>query len=424
MTGPETVAAFRTDGDDQGVREPRGAAAEQRGRSCARCTWQRPRGDRRRRPGGARPRRTRSTRLTAGTTGRSPAGSPLEALFGEFMGRETGVNGGRGGAGFFADPDHGFLGESGIVGAGAPIGAGAALAARYDGSGRVALTAFGDGALNQGAVHEAMSFAAILPPAGGLRLREQRLCRVHADRVDVPGRAARAIGRRSTDSPASRSTAAICAPSRETVAEAAARARAGDGPTLVVATARRLAGHHTHDAEQYRPEGEKARMGRRVGSRSPGCARPSLTRDSPDEDALAQIEARRAGRGAHGRGRGGDAARLRPGDGWSSMSTAETTYRAALNAALHRAMRLAPGDAGVRRGRRGARRRVRRHPRAGRRVRRPRVRHADLRERDARRRARRRRWSAAARSSRSCGRTSCSSGIDQLVNQARRTSAG
>jgi TPP-dependent pyruvate/acetoin dehydrogenase alpha subunit len=46
---------------------------------------------------------------------------------------------------------------------------------------------------------------------------------------------------------------------RETVAAAADRARAGDGPTLVVATARRLAGHHTHDAEQYRPEGEKAR---------------------------------------------------------------------------------------------------------------------------------------------------------------------
>ena len=53
-----------------------------------------------------------------------------------------------------------------------------------------------------------------LPPAGDLPLREQRLCRVHADRVDVPGRRPRAAGRRSTDSPASPSTAptrALCA---------------------------------------------------------------------------------------------------------------------------------------------------------------------------------------------------------------------
>ena len=111
------------------------------------------------------------------------------------MGRETGVNGGRGGAGFFADPDHGFLGESGIVGAGVPIGVGSALAARYDGSGRVAVAAFGDGALNQGAVHEAMNFAAVYQPAGGVRVREQRLRRVHADRVDVPRRAAGAARR-------------------------------------------------------------------------------------------------------------------------------------------------------------------------------------------------------------------------------------
>ena len=184
-------------------------------------------------------------------------GTSLEALFGEFMGRETGVNGGRGGAGFFADPDHGFLGENGIVGAGVPIAVGAALAARYDGSGRVALAAFGDGALNQGAVHEAMSFAAIyrlpvvfvcenngyaeytptasMSPGGALELR--------AAIYGFPGTAVDGTDPRAV---------------RTKVAAAVTRARGGGGPTLVVATARRLGGHHTHDPEQYRPEGEKA----------------------------------------------------------------------------------------------------------------------------------------------------------------------
>ena len=76
---------------------------------------------------------------------------------------------------------------------------------------------------------------------------------------------------------------------RETVSEAAARARAGEGPTLVVATARRLAGHHTHDAEQYRPEGEKARW----ADESDPITRlraDILGEGFADEDELARIE--------------------------------------------------------------------------------------------------------------------------------------
>ena len=184
------------------------------------------------------------------------SGTPLEALFGEFMGRETGINGGRGGAGFFADPDHGFLGETGIVGAGAAIGVGAALAARYDGSGRVALAAFGDGALNQGAVHEAMSFAAIY------RLPVVFVCENNGYAEYTPTASmfpGEALERRAevygfpgigVDGTDPRIVQAA-------VADAAARAREGGGPTLIVARARRLAGHHTHDPEQYRPEGEK-----------------------------------------------------------------------------------------------------------------------------------------------------------------------
>jgi TPP-dependent pyruvate/acetoin dehydrogenase alpha subunit len=216
-------------------------------------------------------------------------GTPIEALFGEFMGRETGINGGRGGAGFFADPDHGFLGESGIVGGGVPIAVGAALASRYDGSGRVALAAFGDGALNQGAVHEAMTFAAIyrlpmvflcenngyaeytptesMSPGGALERR--------AEIYGFPGVAVDGTDPRLVQA---------------AVADAVARAREGGGPTLIVATARRLGGHHTHDPEHYRPEGQKAAWAAEADP-IPKLRRAILDEGLADDGALAQLEA-------------------------------------------------------------------------------------------------------------------------------------
>jgi TPP-dependent pyruvate/acetoin dehydrogenase alpha subunit len=183
-------------------------------------------------------------------------GTAPDSLFGEFMGKERGLNGGRGGAGYFADPDHGFLGESGIVGGSAPIGVGAALAARYDGSGRVAVTAFGDGALNQGTVHEAMNFAALY------KLPVVFLCENNGYAEYTPTLDVFPIDRLEDRAagygiPGVQIDGADVAAVDEAVRTAAGRARSGEGPTLVVATTRRLEGHHTHDPEQYRPEGEK-----------------------------------------------------------------------------------------------------------------------------------------------------------------------
>jgi pyruvate dehydrogenase E1 component alpha subunit len=184
-------------------------------------------------------------------------GVPIEALFGEFLGRRGGVNGGRGGAGLFMAPRLGFLGETGIVGAGAPIAAGAALAARYDGSGRVSLVAFGDGAMNQGAVHEAMNLAAVLD-LGVVFLCENNGYAEYTPtatmfRVGDLAERARAYGfpGESVDGTDVRAV-------HEAVASAAARARSGSGPTFIEARVRRLEGHHTHDPEHYRPKDEKA----------------------------------------------------------------------------------------------------------------------------------------------------------------------
>src|SRR5579872_3143276 len=82
-------------------------------------------------------------------------------MFAELMGRDTGTNRGRGGSMHIADPRVGIFGANGIVAAGLPIAAGAATAAQLRGDGTVAVAFFGDGAVAQGAFHEAVNLAAV-----------------------------------------------------------------------------------------------------------------------------------------------------------------------------------------------------------------------------------------------------------------------
>lgn len=182
-------------------------------------------------------------------------GTPLEALFAELMGRATGVNGGRGGSAYLSAPDYRFYGENSIVGAGAPIAVGAALAARYDGSGRVVVCDFGDGAMNQGAVHEAMNFAA------AFNLPVVFICEnnhyseltpiakmVRSDRLYERAAAYAMPGERvdGNDPEAVRGAAA----------KAVELARRGGGPSLIEAMTARLVGHYIGDPETYRAPGE------------------------------------------------------------------------------------------------------------------------------------------------------------------------
>ena len=81
--------------------------------------------------------------------------------FAEIWGMPNGSNGGRGGSMHIYDPECGFLGTNGIVGASIPLGAGAALAAQLRGSKQVAVSFFGDGAVNNCAFHEGINLAAI-----------------------------------------------------------------------------------------------------------------------------------------------------------------------------------------------------------------------------------------------------------------------
>lgn len=86
-------------------------------------------------------------------------GVPLPRLFAEMMGREDGVNKGKGGSPHVSDPASGAMLTTGIVGAGTPIANGLALAVQMRGEQRVTVVNFGDGATSIGAVHEAMNLA-------------------------------------------------------------------------------------------------------------------------------------------------------------------------------------------------------------------------------------------------------------------------
>jgi len=88
-------------------------------------------------------------------------GVPLKSLFAEMLGREDGVNKGKGGSPHVSDPASGAMLTTGIVGAGTPIANGLALAAKMRGEGRVTVVNFGDGATSIGAVHEALNLASL-----------------------------------------------------------------------------------------------------------------------------------------------------------------------------------------------------------------------------------------------------------------------
>jgi pyruvate dehydrogenase E1 component alpha subunit len=88
-------------------------------------------------------------------------GADLYTLLCECMGRADGYSQGRGGKMHMGDMSFGFIGNTGTVGATVPTATGAALAAKVRGSHEVVVSFFGDGAANQGVVHEAMNLAGL-----------------------------------------------------------------------------------------------------------------------------------------------------------------------------------------------------------------------------------------------------------------------
>lgn len=182
-------------------------------------------------------------------------GVPIADIYAELMGRQSPLCGGRGGSAYLSSAAHGFLGENSIVGAGVPIALGAALAADRDGRRAVSLVAIGDGALNQGSVHEALNFAAVwqLPLVVVVENNVYSELTPIRDMVRIEPLSKRAEG---YGMPGVTVDGRAIGPVQAAVAEAVERARSGGGPSIVEAHCDRLVGHYTGDVQQYRPRGE------------------------------------------------------------------------------------------------------------------------------------------------------------------------
>lgn len=183
-------------------------------------------------------------------------GASMTGVLGELMGRDCGLLRGKGGSMHLTSAEHGALGSYAIIGAHLPIAAGAAWSAQYQGSGQVSVCFFGDGTTNIGAFHEALNMASVwkLPvvfvcennlymeytPIGDVTAVEHPA----ADRASAYGLEPIIVDGNDPDAVYRTAQAAI------------ARARAGEGPSLVECKTYRHSGHSRADPGAYRPKEE------------------------------------------------------------------------------------------------------------------------------------------------------------------------
>ncbi len=181
-------------------------------------------------------------------------GTDLRKMVAEIFGKKTGLSGGRGGHMHLYDVNVNFA-CSGIIAQGMGPAVGAALSRKMQGKPGVAVAFIGEGAANQGAFHESMNLAAIW------KLPFICLIEDNAWGISVGKAASTAVKDNSVRA------AAYGIPGHQVknndpyevfrvAGEAVARARRGEGPTLIEVETSRLAGHFMGDAEGYRPKGE------------------------------------------------------------------------------------------------------------------------------------------------------------------------
>jgi pyruvate dehydrogenase E1 component alpha subunit len=184
-------------------------------------------------------------------------GSDPKAIMAELYGKKTGISKGKGGSMHMFDVEKGFFGGHGIVGAQVPLGAGLAFAEKYKKTGNVSISYMGDGAVRQGAFHEALNMA-----------MTYKLPAIFV--IENNGYAmGTSVARTSNVTDLYKLGSAYEMPSfpvngmdveevHKAVAEAAERARNGEGPTLLEFRTYRYKGHSMSDPAKYRTKEEVA----------------------------------------------------------------------------------------------------------------------------------------------------------------------
>jgi pyruvate dehydrogenase E1 component alpha subunit len=182
-------------------------------------------------------------------------GTDPKAIMAELYGKATGTTKGKGGSMHIFDKEHNFIGGHGIVGAQVPLGAGIAFAEKFNKTGNLCMCYMGDGAVRQGAFHEALNLAMLwkLPvifvienngyAMGTSVQRTSNVTELYtlAEAYDMPAEPVDAM--RPEDVHIS-------------VARAAERARAGEGPSLLEFRTYRYKGHSMSDPQKYRSKDE------------------------------------------------------------------------------------------------------------------------------------------------------------------------
>jgi pyruvate dehydrogenase E1 component alpha subunit len=183
-------------------------------------------------------------------------GCDLARMMAEIYGREDGLCKGRGGSMHIADFSRGMLGANAIVGGGIALATGAGLAASVRGSDQVAVAFFGDGAANQGVLHESLNLAAIW------KLPVIYVCENNGFAESTPAAYATSVPD-VADRAAAYGIPGVVVDGGDVVevytaaGAAVSRARAGEGPTLLEVKTYRFMGHFEGDPDRYRDDDER-----------------------------------------------------------------------------------------------------------------------------------------------------------------------
>jgi len=183
-------------------------------------------------------------------------------MMAEVLGKSGGYCKGKGGSMHIADVEHGNLGATGIVGGNIPVAVGAALAQKLQGTDRVVVCFFGDGAANEGTFHESLNMASIwdLPVVFVAENNMYGMSVPFKKVTKLPDIASRAC---AYGIPGEAVDGMDVLAVRGAVKKAAERARRGEGPTLIEAKTYRYYGHSHSDPRAYRTREEEAEWKKR-----------------------------------------------------------------------------------------------------------------------------------------------------------------